>query len=62
MGVRRGGRSGLQISFRKAVTKLADELRRHQVVDPPEKAEVVAELWLRDVLSDAQRARLAARR
>lgn len=53
--------SGLQVSYRKAVDIVAEQLQRHQVVDPPSKARLVAELWLRPALSDRQRKRLEDR-
>lgn len=52
----------LRISFRKAVAILAHELEHHDVVDPPEKAPRVAELWLAGALSDRQRDALARMR
>lgn len=54
---RKNSQSGLQVSYRKAVEKIAHELREHGVVDPPDKARIVAELWMRDALPARQRER-----
>lgn len=63
-GSRKPNAAGLQVSYRKAAVVLAEHLASeefHWFEGGDEECAAVAERWLREALSDAQRARLDAR-